>query len=1005
MDQLVFEDAQCEFNWEGGKQMRKVSWRGVPRKVVNVIRFIALGRTKYHSLAYIKRNRSFLLWEGPTEEEQAFTSRILTSRPLMRRACTLLESFCRLPGGECPTCSTGETACNTSSASSELQRWAADAIHQAKVCTARIAWRELCEYSESLRTEVKQTNKKYAALREQFHSMRADYLREVAALRDEVRARGNPEAGLTKQAKLDVTFFFDPMKALQPHEVDFALQVVSEKIKMIFEKDPRVEKMIDFGQMEKLKEDAVNNEVQKLREALGQKTHKLGEVQKECQVLQKRLDQRKGLDERGEKSRETQSMSASTQAMVDMLEDKLVSLREVQHRTQNALKDQYQLVEVLTSERDEAAAALSESTKMQAALRGALDGSRRELQELRNELRGTASREEEQLQRVQSLERQCRSLSETNQKLRRMLDRQRGRCQHCFAASDASERAPSPVLELRGRDSRARDSEVSISHTVEEAEEELERALASRDEATSRNSKLEAECHHLREAMQEQLHTMVTMNAQAQLQQAQAFEGIAHALHEDRDGIEGDMPRVSPKEQEPVDQLLEVGLSPLASPPSVGAANLHEDRRLLERRDTLDLSLSQTLDKLRDEVSKPETSVTAEQDVERADRIMKFEQRVTQLEKEKLSAEAMLAMQRIRQRQHELAALQLDPHGDSASQAVVDALNQDLNGLCGCVEQIAGVLTTMAEENLQMKETVTTVDGDVWHAAMALESSPALDSDPQLQRCLAQVRCAQNTTRRHTLQGVFGRLWNDSERRQSSQKNGVAAAGESQPQAEMPSAEVEVSPESTLPEAHITATWPLGEQFHELRESGLNRTLPPVIASDGSDREGRKVAAARPMPVYNMEFEPIGAPQNKITYRGRSAQIAKMRRRSEPGSVSTTTPSASPPPCPSETPSRSPSPRPSTSPSPSISRQLSPIPKPFLPSTAAAVNGQVASPPPRRPSTSPRPSRHMQRARQHSTPAVDTAAPSLVVPPPVASRTPGKRPRSALPGNRISTPI
>jgi hypothetical protein len=118
----------------------------------------------------------------------------------------------------------------------EVAVLAVHAIHGAKISAARNAWKNLVA---PLRAEVDDVRKKYAALLEQFQTVRAAYLKEVVMLRDGTRVRGDPESALEDTGKtLDVTAYFDPMCALLPCERDFAMQVVSEKLKMVFETNP-----------------------------------------------------------------------------------------------------------------------------------------------------------------------------------------------------------------------------------------------------------------------------------------------------------------------------------------------------------------------------------------------------------------------------------------------------------------------------------------------------------------------------------------------------------------------------------------------------------------------------------------------------------------------------------------------------------------------------------------------------------------------------------------------
>jgi len=421
-------DFNCTIDEDEFKsEMARTSFRRAVLKVLHAMRVSRLGRRAKRSKEYLKRNRTFQLWDAPNNEEQTFVTAVMNSVPLMRRTSKLLRPLCDAAVLEDCT---------------EVPDLAAEAIHECRVWTTRIAYRESKEAFESLSSEASKYKRKYESLQTQFHGVRGEYLKEVSALRDAMRVRGDPENAIWRE-NLDVTFFLDPMNLLQQPELDFALKVVSEKLKMIFETNPSVSKTVDFGQVDKLKDLAVSKEVTTLKEALEKKVAQVSDLQKELAQTQRRLSIESGASLRAAAAAFGESMSEPAGAettpaaavpdsqsklsggMVDILEDKISCMRESQRETEKALQQQYRVAEVLTLERDEREQALQESERVQKSLREQVAESAEGTRQLKEQLLESAAKQHRQAEQIQSLLAHNQSINENNGKLKKMVQRAR----------------------------------------------------------------------------------------------------------------------------------------------------------------------------------------------------------------------------------------------------------------------------------------------------------------------------------------------------------------------------------------------------------------------------------------------------------------------------------------------------------------------------------------------------------------------------------------------------
>merc|ERR1719361_1066109 len=106
--------------------------------------------------------------------------------------------------------------------------------------------------------------------------------------RDEARVRADPESTIAGKT-LDVKHFFDPAQALHPWELEFAMRVVTEKLKMIFETNPTISHTVDFGQIDRMRKLAHNAEAGRLRETLQHRNRDLAMLQGYVKELEEKL--------------------------------------------------------------------------------------------------------------------------------------------------------------------------------------------------------------------------------------------------------------------------------------------------------------------------------------------------------------------------------------------------------------------------------------------------------------------------------------------------------------------------------------------------------------------------------------------------------------------------------------------------------------------------------------------------------------------------------------------
>lgn len=733
------------------------------RKLLIVLRLLSLGRHRRRSsCSSVARMSARKLADPLTEAESAFLGKVLSFVPVMARTSKLMRPF--LDEGD-----------------GSLHELAARSLHQAKVMTIRTVWKDLME---PLKEEIEKSKQRHNTLQDQFREARTEFLREIATLRDEARVRGDPEKLLGQGHLKDVMFFFEPMKTLQPHELQYCLEVIKEKLKMIFEGNAAVSPTVNFGQIDRLKELLISSEVAKHKEIITQKSLEILELERERRHLQRELavvskGYRNVSVEAQTASHASESAMAAATAEVERLQQEIESMKETSSQREAKLKKVAEQVRLLHRERDNALKKLKiseeESKEFQDKLEKAeveADKFTKEIQETKRELQILENRDmivHEQMERQRVY---GETLIKENEALRKTMGRWQERRRSAPSILDnkvflekdlLSGYTEQQVEESNDQEPSANshsESEAETGLMTEEVSELLEKLRESDEqlqEAVSQHSKmsnyacdLEFENKRLRHALEEQARFIVQHGADLELQHAEALASMMqHLGGRSQDGKEGGQQDADGAGQSGSRNIAVEGDS---TGSTKGMNHLHEEL----------LALSKATD---GHVADGAEHLTEEQ--------------------ERLGVQAASAVARMQGRLKKLRKLTttLQAAGDegdgedapnpvvyvkTAKEAATAAkeLQEELDGMCEVTARVAVALRSSVEETAQTREAVALLNDQVRMAEAALKSSPALEGDVHLQRCLQNVSKLGHSALFSEVSGVFGRLWNDSLDRQ-----------------------------------------------------------------------------------------------------------------------------------------------------------------------------------------------------------------------------------------------
>lgn len=241
------------------------------RKSVKRLSALNIATSGRHSVKYSCLKGQSFFDVAPSPQERDLLGRALTSVDLMRKTNQLLQdAMTHIFGTD-----------NEQSAEIESQTFLDTAvrfIHEAKWSTARVCWRDAIS---GLREQLSTTKSKYEDLKAQMETCRLEYLEEVSMLRDQKRVRADPDEYLKQCAPTnDVIMKYDPAGSLHAEESGYVLKAVTEKLKMIFETNPRLVKTVDLGQLDRLKSMYESKQVLDLKEELRKKNNELAELKR-----------------------------------------------------------------------------------------------------------------------------------------------------------------------------------------------------------------------------------------------------------------------------------------------------------------------------------------------------------------------------------------------------------------------------------------------------------------------------------------------------------------------------------------------------------------------------------------------------------------------------------------------------------------------------------------------------------------------------------------------------
>lgn len=734
------------------------------RKLLIVLRLLSLGRHRRRSsCSSVARMSARKLADPLTEAEAAFLGKVLSFVPVMARTSKLMRPF-------------------LDEADNSLHELAARTLHQAKVMTIRTVWKDLME---PLKEEIDKSKQRHNTLQDQFRESRTEFLREIATLRDEARVRGDPEKCLGEGQLKDVMFFFEPMKTLQPHELQYCLEVIKEKLKMIFEANAGVSPTVNFGQIERLKELLISSEVAKQKEIITQKSLEIVELERERRHLQRELavvskGYRNVNLEAQTASNASESAKAEAAAETDQLRQELQSLKEASELQAAKLKKFAEQARSLHRERDNALKRLKiseEETKdVQQKLGKAEEEVNKQIQELQEAKRELRILENRDMIVNEQIERQRvygETLIKENETLRKTMGRWQERRRSApsildnklflekVLAAESAEQVNSDDPEPSGNSHTESEAETSplaeevgdLIEKLRESDEQLQEAIAQQNKMSTYACDLEFENKRLRQVLEDQARYMVQHGADLELQHAEALATVMQRLRgqsQDSKGSEEEDSDSSDGPQLGLPQTLEHEGS---NGSTNGINHLHEELLALAK------------------------SSGEDEEQEHKDR-------------ERLGAQAASAVERMQARLKKLRKLTTNLQtgqglqgelgsGDEADGPTVSyvktakeaakaakELQEELDGMCEVTARVAVALKSSVEETAQTREAVALLNDQVKMAEAALKSSPALEGDEHLQRCLQKMRTLGHSALFSEVSGVFGRLWNDSLDRQ-----------------------------------------------------------------------------------------------------------------------------------------------------------------------------------------------------------------------------------------------
>jgi len=402
---------------------------------------------------------------------------------------------------------------------------------------------------------------------------------------------------------------------------------------------------------------------------------------------------------------------------------------------------------------------------------------------------------------------------------------------------------------------------------LRECDEQLQDSFAERSRMSSRLLDAEMENKRLRKALEEQAQYVVQHNAEMQLQHADALAKMMGRLRVSKEDEEAGQGPIPPSSLLPPMQA-DGSSNPQPPPPPSPEQGKAWTSRPTSAGVWKEDSATTGMDRLHDELlslshSGPRTSQAGDQPGDAAH------------DQERLGAEAASAVVRMQGRLQKLRKLTTamkmqameqemgsmgegDPEDEPVSPrsplaaaveaaAAVQELHSELDDMCDVTASVAAALRSSVEENVKTREAVAMLHDQVRMAEEALKSSPALEKDEHLQRCLLKVQHLKHSTTFYEVSGVFGRLWRDSLDRQArktrrASREKAVESTMSGPYVLSPEAGSAVAAALSEPKNDCSEVFAQGEPPPELLARRCS--LPSPVRPEGSRQNSRRRASA-----------------------------------------------------------------------------------------------------------------------------------------------------------------
>lgn len=784
------------------------------------------------------------------EDHKAFIANILNNFQLMARFTRFMrqsQDFFHKAEEEC--------LASGKAMAPELLNLMAQKLHEAKISTAHLCWHEVVK---PLKTHASNQQIGIDSLKSQLKQLRSDYLKEISALRDTKRGRGDP-----LEAIPDIRYFYEPLHSLEAHEQKFMIDLIREVLKMMMDSD--LKGTVKSSALERFVSEVHDNELKELKDEISAKNSQLKELRQAQHFLGRQL--LNGFRSGGG--------SANTlEKMLSITEEQLAKVRQSFYALQKEDQELQEKYRSLNEERMEVVQRLEQEIAENSILH--------------TEIGRLCSVEEEQKQTIQILENEHLQLKETIKELQARLDKLMSmprRTRRAEAAKSGAAKsgagpgaAASPELEgfvqgsHQSRQGYHPDQEDSnlfteIDMGFEPESSDPSEAFEARDrpqEDLGQVEQLQKRIAELEKLLREHLVQLSTLPAQEMQEDARDLLERAECMgcgHIDSAQVRLCRCGCVLPEESAYCGKCGVQWSP-GVPMSYSCEQLAAEIKALSHKiedadQVLRLSMAEagtggteSCFSMSRVLGPPEIEEVSEEELEHRDMLMEQRRSLEDLKKAKLLAETRLLAQRNAElaRESGVAAMTaLDEEAQAACycdgvncqyRRQVEVLQEMVQTLRGLSNEMGEKLEKATGEHLQMTMALTTVQGSLQEAVQVVDqSAKEVDSAPEkaaLKRMLTHVCTTLKETKRRS---VFWRLYNNHGRRPKSRGPG----GPEQRQ------------ESKQQERR--------REHHERRAALVHKTHEHLYKLDSTGRtESRHVSPERAAAVLHVAERPLLPP-------------------------------------------------------------------------------------------------------------------------------------------------